>query len=51
MVNIKPKYYFAVLTASACNEHQAYTAAQNSSLEIEIINKIKKNKDRQQPSL
>lgn len=44
MVDMKPKYYFAALTALACKEHQVYTAGQNSNLEIKIIIKIKKNK-------
>lgn len=34
MVDMKPKYYFAAFTASACKEHQAYMAGQNSNLEI-----------------
>lgn len=34
MVNMKTKYHFAVLTASACKEHQGYMAAQNGNSEI-----------------
>lgn len=42
MIKVKPRFFFAVLTASACKDHWAYTAAQNSNLGIYITNKLKK---------